>query len=197
MIDNTELKKLAEKASPGPWWVDSHGMTMMSMPDLQVVFNHPQQSVAVRNEETGNLSHWRNDWDASYIAAANPAAVLALIAESERLERLALDSVNAEYAGSMDLESICAERDQLRAENAGLKTGYEAYERVNAGLRAEVEGLRKDAERYRWLRERAQQDVDGWRNDVPVLVHALSHAPEWKERIDESIDAAMGKGEQS
>ncbi|WP_211208507.1 ead/Ea22-like family protein, partial [Pseudomonas agarici] len=196
MIDNTELKKLAEKASPGPWWVDSHGMTMMSMPDLQVVFNHPQQSVAVRNEETGNLSHWRNDWDASYIAAANPAAVLALIAESERLERLALDSVNAEYAGSMDLESICAERDQLRAENAGLKTGYEAYERVNAGLRAEVEGLRKDAERYRWLRERAQQDVDGWRNDVPVLVHALSHAPEWKERIDESIDAAMGKGEQ-
>ena len=33
--------------------------------------------------------------------------------------------------------------DQLRAEVAGLKTGYEAYEQVNAELKAEVEGLRK------------------------------------------------------
>jgi len=31
------------------------------------------------------------------------------------------------------------ERDQLRAEVAGLKTGYEAYERVNAELKAENE----------------------------------------------------------
>lgn len=35
------------------------------------------------------------------------------------------------------------ERDQLRAEIAGLRTGYEAYERVNAELKAEVEALRK------------------------------------------------------
>lgn len=35
------------------------------------------------------------------------------------------------------------ERDQLRAEVAGLKTGYEAYERVNAELKSEVEGLRQ------------------------------------------------------
>jgi len=33
------------------------------------------------------------------------------------------------------------ERDQLRAEIAGLKTGYEAYEQVNAELKAEVEKL--------------------------------------------------------
>ncbi|WP_313629869.1 hypothetical protein [Pseudomonas sp.] len=31
---------------------------------------------------------------------------------------------------------------QLRAEVAGLKTGYEAYERVNAELKADVEALR-------------------------------------------------------
>lgn len=35
------------------------------------------------------------------------------------------------------------ERDQLRAEVAGLKTGYQAYERVNAELKAENEALRK------------------------------------------------------
>ena len=72
MSKYADLEMLANKATPEPWWIDSHGMTMMSLPDLQVVFNHPQQSVAVRNEETGNLSHWRNDWDASFIATANP-----------------------------------------------------------------------------------------------------------------------------
>lgn len=41
-------------------------------------------------------------------------------------------------------QEILAERDQLRAEIAGLRTGYEAYERVNAELKAEVDKLRKE-----------------------------------------------------
>lgn len=53
-----------------------------------------------------------------------------------------------EWLGQCDcnaakLIDISSERDQLRAEVAGLKTGYEAYERVNAELKAEVEGLRQ------------------------------------------------------
>lgn len=36
--------------------------------------------------------------------------------------------------------------DQLKAENAGLRTGYQAYEEVNAVLKAEVEALRKERE---------------------------------------------------
>ena len=77
-VDIEKLAALAKNATPGPWWIDSHGMTMMSMAKLEVVFNHPAQGVAVRNEDTGNLSHWRNDWDASFIAAANPEVVLEL-----------------------------------------------------------------------------------------------------------------------
>ncbi|MEE4675344.1 hypothetical protein V2K57_11820 [Pseudomonas alliivorans] len=42
-----------------------------------------------------------------------------------------------------DCISILDEVETLRAELAGLKTGYEAYERVNAGLRAENEALRQ------------------------------------------------------
>lgn len=102
MTDYSELKKLAEKASPGPWWIDSHGMTMMSMPKLEVVFNHPAQSIAVRNEETGNLSHWRNDWDASYIATANPKTILALIAEVEALRK---DSDRLDYLENLSRAS--------------------------------------------------------------------------------------------
>ena len=42
-----------------------------------------------------------------------------------------------------DCADLIAERDQLRAEVAGLKTGYQAYERVNAELKAEVGALRQ------------------------------------------------------
>ena len=52
-------------------------------------------------------------------------------------------------AASADAESLAqqckaliAERDQLKAENAGLKTGYEAYEQVVQGLKAENEVAR-------------------------------------------------------
>ncbi len=44
--------------------------------------------------------------------------------------------------GAVVTADLMAERDQLRAEVAGLKTGYEAYERVNAELKAECEALR-------------------------------------------------------
>lgn len=53
--------------------------------------------------------------------------------------------------------SLQAEREQLRAEVAGLKTGYEAYERVNAELKAENEALRDDLEQI-------QYDANAWRN---------------------------------
>ncbi|WP_332847567.1 hypothetical protein [Pseudomonas lactucae] len=56
-----------------------------------------------------------------------------------------------------DFEALAAERDQLRAELAGLKTGYEAYEQVNAELKAENEALRDDL-------EQSQYDANAWRN---------------------------------
>ena len=110
MTDYSELKMLAEKATPGPWWIDSHGMTMMSMSQLEVVFNHPAQSIAVRNEETGNLSHWRNGWDASYIATANPKTILALLAEIEALRRERKGKVHC------DLELFETLRDSANSE---------------------------------------------------------------------------------
>ncbi|WP_288081221.1 hypothetical protein [Pseudomonas sp.] len=91
-------------------------------------------------------------------AAATPAAVLALIAENERLQHREQDlSASVKYwfnacggkqfeAGVKHADEAASkyidehwrqQRDRLRAEIAGLKTGYEAYERVNAELKAE------------------------------------------------------------
>lgn len=76
-----ELEQLASKATPGPWWIDSHGNRMVSeYLDHETVFiADDKMGPAVRHSETGNLSHWPNDWDASFIAQANPATIIALL----------------------------------------------------------------------------------------------------------------------
>ncbi|ROM84137.1 hypothetical protein BK655_12365 [Pseudomonas brassicacearum] len=66
---------------------------------------------------------------AKFLCAATPAAIKTLIAENERL--------------SGECEGCPMQvAEELRAEIAGLKTGYQAYELVNAELKAEVEKLR-------------------------------------------------------
>ncbi|HAW0781272.1 TPA: DUF551 domain-containing protein [Escherichia coli] len=88
-IDYQALREAAEKATPGNWWIDSHGQAMVSFIDNEVleVFVTDNKRDAVRHEDTGNLSRWRNDNDATFIATADPAAVLALLDELEAAEK--------------------------------------------------------------------------------------------------------------
>lgn len=103
------------------------------------------------NSELGDTWSLAND---HYVEASESAAVLALISENERLKVVAQKEIDAtcesarEVAGArMTLHALQQERDQLKTESAGLKTGYEAYEQVVQGLKAEVEALRKDKDR--------------------------------------------------
>lgn len=110
-----------------------------------------------------------------------------LIAENERL---GLELKDFQWGASVEAEAgdeARTEVSKLRAEIAGLKTGYQAYEQVNAELKAEVEGLRK------FLLD-ASEEIADWgayasayfqeKHDLAGCV-AKFHA------------AAMGKGEQS
>ena len=227
MTDNTELKRLAEAATQGDWQVietelpcrigrphvERRIFTAKDHPQLKAPYPVVNGSVALGTDETP-VHHMvsMTAEDAAYIAAANPAAVLALIAENKRLAanvKLNLCDHPAIHQGDVDLlvafvtgtsqmelakvhgctppnisrkirrvkerlgwregmlvseirdraerlralasqgafvtADLMSERDQLRAEVAGLKTGYEAYERVNAELKAEVEKLRNAA----------------------------------------------------
>lgn len=88
-----------------------------------------------------------------FLQLAMPKTILALIAENERLERKNANQSKSirEYQDLVmggdvslgmlkaDIRVTTGERDQLRAEVAGLKTGYEAYEQVVQGLKAENE----------------------------------------------------------
>ena len=110
----SELKKLAEKATPGPWWVDSHGHRVSTEDGMQTVFIAADKKMgpATRHPETGNLSHWPNDWDASYIVNASPDKILELIAA---------------------LSAVTAERDRLR-DAAGKAIAWIDAEQNESGV---------------------------------------------------------------
>lgn len=124
-----------------------------------------------QDNELGDMWHVADD---NFTEACTPTAVLALLAEIERLEAAAF-SISG--AGGMEL---IAERDKLRAELAGLRTGYDAQNEV-------IAGLRKDAERYRWLRDKSES-VHQFFLSTPIYFTGVKFSP---ENVDRTIDAAM------
>lgn len=214
MTDHSELKKLAEYATPGPW-----------------VALHP--NAGQRGSEVasgGGLNQVCADLgpsNALYIAAANPAAVLALLADVEALRSqvAALQSdPNSWQSGydegrSIGTKTALDERGQLRAENKRLSELLECSQgdmRTADKIIAErdrllsmfdcpdhgqcvpyameqVEALRKDAERYRFLKSRTQQaDIElavclhDKRTQVTVFLDG--------EYVDSQTDIAMSQG---
>ncbi|MFL1495073.1 hypothetical protein [Pseudomonas antarctica] len=183
MTDHTELKRLAEAAPEGPWFGPEYA------PGTSYVFD----------VDLGTLLHYESidtEQDAClrYVAAANPAAVLALIAENERLE-----SERAElWRGKRDVEATRDTKSaviaELKAQIAGLKTGYEAYERVNAELKAEVGSLTKEAdtqytviEKLKADNDRIERNRDMWKGQVEQQAEELTalrgEVAEWKDTV--------------
>lgn len=81
MTDHTELRKAAEAATPGPW-VLQHG-------DAAIL--EPRSSVTAKNGKRicDNEPYYPTavtDNNAAFIAAANPATIIALLDEIDHLE---------------------------------------------------------------------------------------------------------------
>lgn len=155
MSDHSELKRLAEAATPGPWAYDGSYVC------------------PARTEDgTTYVELWRSIADChqpentKFIAAANPAAVLALIAEVESLrehKQLLVDLREAD--GYESWASVLVMVDKLKAEN---------------------EDLRKDAERYRFIRRSGGL--------IWTVIEIQKKAT--GDLYDVGVDAAMSKGEQ-
>ncbi|WP_439864515.1 hypothetical protein [Pseudomonas antarctica] len=129
--------------------------------------------------------------------------ISALIAENERLTtQVRLAGVSAEVTVHQEVGraitevlAVTIERDQLRAEIAGLKTGYEAYERVNAQLKAENEALRKECDARHPFKPFHEPAI-GFTGCVICGVYT-DHGGLPCPKTRATADAAMGKGEQS
>ena len=80
------LKQLAEAATPGPWRWMSRNALVGNHGNRPVVLTSPCR-LEIRHKESGLLVELTPSWsDPAYIAAANPEAVLGLIARIEKLE---------------------------------------------------------------------------------------------------------------
>lgn len=139
-------------------------------------------------------------WD-EFEAAANPAAVLALIAENERLQKF--EAAYTEWSAKTDWV-----QETIQGYELGMHRADVLHKRCRDGafhqqaqadrikeLMAEAEVLSKDAQRYRWLRSRESSDdpeisVTRWAQLSPD--RATGEAPRL-EALDAAIDAAMSK----
>ncbi len=99
-MNTTELKELAEKATPGPW---SHEEIDPTDPEWGAC------EVFTEGRDTFVATHVCRVNDAAYIAAANPAEILELIAQ---------------------LEDAQGEIRALRATEAGLRDRLAALEKA-------------------------------------------------------------------
>ena len=203
MTDNTELKRLAEAATAGPWSMCGEADGSQGFEIIQDIWNehgtHTGKDVVVYewSDESDPLGVIHRA-DAEFIAAANPVAVLALIADSNRLES---EAVYAAAGFNAAREEIA----KIHAEVAGLRTGYEAYERVNAELKAEVEGLRReragkilcDLELFETLRDSANTEADEHRQCMATYRPLRQASLDSVVKKCDDLLAALGKGEQS
>lgn len=216
MTDYSELKRLAEdaiKAQGGDNWIAA-GML------FQLFYGScdPAKILALIAESDALAGLLKRFVDGEHEQDENQAERHMYFTEAQSLLALVSGELEAHtIVPDSAIKAIHAERDQLKAEVAGLRTGYEAYERVNAELKADVgrltalvgslviasgaplqadlteflEALRKDAARYEWLR----QARSGY---IEVVEWIGPHATGMTgEDLDALLDAAMGKGEQS
>ncbi|WP_241647017.1 hypothetical protein [Rosenbergiella metrosideri] len=97
LVNNDEAAKevietarlIIPHATPGDWWMDSHGTALVSFADsdMRTIFRPiDAREKPHRHEATGRLSHWENDADASWIVLMQPRNVKLLLDEIEQLQ---------------------------------------------------------------------------------------------------------------
>lgn len=198
MTDHTELKRLAEAAPTGPWIAENDS----------IYFKDDGYTRHLLDADAGHDVEDEAYYTAlRFIAAANPKAVLALIAENKRVKaRLCMcrdcAGQGEVYSGTdsyqghnqppepdMDVCGTCGGDGVL-----GPLEDFEALAAERDQLKAENEALRKDAERYRWTCVEGNwvaRMFGKWRAHIGE--YGDSSPTEWYATRDEAIDAAMGK----
>lgn len=89
MIDYTELKRLAEAATAGPWKTNTAGSAKRGEPykitEIYVYAPDTQDDTAICADVIDPVTQEPSEVNAAYIAAASPDVTLQMIAEIDRL----------------------------------------------------------------------------------------------------------------
>jgi cell division protein FtsB len=139
--------------------------------------------------------HWRQQRDQlKHSLDAIDKELRGNVNDPDPLTRSFHDAVSCSTTYGL-VAGIRRERDQIRAEIAGLKTGYEAYERVNAELKAEVEKLRKERDARQPFKPFHEPSI-GYTGCVICGMYT-DHGGLPCPKTRATADAALGRGEQS
>ncbi len=159
-----------------------------------------------KNEQDNELGDMWHVADDNFTEACTPTAVLAMLAEIERLEdgEQVADELCAQLSGLLDqiativrgpalpaqrhgygdlpfrVKTVIADRNTLRTELAGLRTGYDAQNNVIADLKAENEALRTA------MKDLCAMYTHVWDREDGALVCFSSNV----ERFDKAHEAA-------
>lgn len=114
MMDTTDLKKLAEAAPEGPWFGPEYapGTSYVFDVDLGTLLEYQ----SIDSEKDACLR---------YVAAANPAAVLAMIAELNDFKQGSKVEADAGDEARAEVRKLKDENDELKRENKELRKGID------------------------------------------------------------------------
>ncbi|EDJ6155625.1 ead/Ea22-like family protein [Salmonella enterica] len=172
-IDKRALREVAEKATPGTWRRTSslfNGITVTPF--------------SLCGEEV-TLAHTVEKRDAEFIAAANPATMLALLDENIQLQR----EKDATEAVALALrDDMRQAREQLEATEKRIAEQREYYEGVIAdGSKriAELEnGHQEAAKQINSWRRLAKQNIAERGKDISELEAARQHIAELEAKLE-------------
>jgi hypothetical protein len=145
-----------------------------------------------RLAECAAKGDWSGAKSSEFMAAANPAAVLALIHDLDV-------ATSVGRALGITLSNVAEARDGLVTVVASQKAEIEALTAKHAECAEfidsacmdgeDFEALRLDAERYRWLRD-SSEAIHPFYLSTPIWFTGVKFN---KENVDSTIDAAMNK----
>lgn len=173
MKDYSELKMLAEAATPGEWTSsENHDGRFWH------ISSGNQAIGATRAASKKSVMAGTFEANAKFIAKANPAAVLALIAENERYLKLVERMVD-QYVPLTELEGVpgwsqvvelvevVAERDRLKTEVEGLRAQHCRDSTELRSLCQARDDARKERDQLKAEVERLNEEYDkAWRHDL-------------------------------
>ena len=120
MIDTKELRKLAQAATPGPWYVGTGTYECRNIYSAAAFTDDEgfTYQPLVANAEDDGINCW--DANAHLIAAANPAAITELLdrleaSESECLEQARLNGMGAEREAALLAKLEAAEKSDAES----------------------------------------------------------------------------------
>ena len=186
MTDYTELKRLVEQGSLPPIVATLIAENERLRADLDGEISQARDF---------NIEHEELKSERDHLKAENES----LRRQAETAQRGAgqLQEENEALRGLYQMHKATETREMrdLKAQLAGLKTGYEAYERVNAQLKAEVEKLRKERDARHPFKPFHEPSI-GFTGCVICGVYT-DHGGLPCPKTRATAYAALGQGEQS